>query len=70
MTLKLHNSFVVLQADQDKHCMHFPIFLHHIKYGYTNVYYKLCNVFWSKYFYTLQKIPTDFAFVFNILYVF
>ena len=30
--------FLVLQADQDKHCKHFPIFLHRISNMDTQMY--------------------------------
>ena len=34
----LDTSFVVLQADQDKNCKHFPIFLHRISNMDTQMY--------------------------------
>ena len=34
----LRHFFVVLQADQDKHCMHFPIFLHRLSNMDTQMY--------------------------------
>ena len=34
----LRHFFCSLQADQDKHCMHFPIFLQHISNMDTQMY--------------------------------
>ena len=64
----LRHSFVVLQADQDKHCMHFPIFLHSISNIDTQMYDTNYAMFAGpiKYFCTLHKIPTDFDTLFLI----